>query len=529
MNPLATERLINRTRFVFAAFFVLTGISSWRSGSDPKVYLAIFACSAAFILFAGATSVVLLTRRSVPRWLVISATVFEVALIFAIRFSFSRDPNTGYAMSMKEPATFAIYFLFGLLSGLRFDRGVVALFGTLSVVSHVGLLVLAMTVGGMTFTSDPALAFNAGSMRLASEAARLLFLAAFFGFLWVTASRTRATLDALERERRRAEESASSVRSLLDTARATSESLAAGSRELVGAVGGIGGAMSRGDGLQGEIGAIAGSVSQGIERIGTASGAQRLAAERGGQGISSLAALLERVLADGGVQAERAAEALRQAEVNERRVAETSAAIGAMRERSERIERISATMRDLADQTNLLSLNASIEAARAGEHGRGFAVVAQEVNKLAGRSAESSREIGETIGETVAGIASVSGTMEAVAGSLAGIVEFVRRNAEFMGTLREQTARQRVEHEQLGRDTSEVVRLAGEIEELAREQGRLGAAIEQWSASMTEASRDVAERLDGLSKLAGRMDERARRTDEAPKPGETPAGAASTA
>lgn len=525
MNPTATERLINRTRFVFAFFFVLTGISSWRNGSDPKVYLAIFACSVAFLVLAGATSVVLLARRAVPRNMVIASTVFEVALIFAIRFAFSRDPNTGYAMTMKEPATFAIYFLFGLLSGLRFDRGVVTLFGVLSVVSHVALLVLSVTVGGMRFTDDPALAFSAGSLRLASEAARLLFLAAFFGFLWVTASRTRATLDALERERGRAEEAAASVRSLLDTARATSESLGAGSRELVGAVGGIGGAMSRGDGLRGEIGIIAGSVSQGVEHIGAASGAQREAAERGRRGIASLAALLERVLADGSAQAERAAEALHQAEESERKVAESSAAIGAMRERSERIERISATMRDLADQTNLLSLNASIEAARAGEHGRGFAVVAQEVNKLAGRSADSSREIGETIRETVTGIAALSGTVEAVAGSLAGIIAFVRRNADFMGALREQTARQRSEHEQLGRDTAEVVRLAGEIEELAREQGRLGTAIEQWSASMTEATRDVAERLEGLSRLAGRLDERARRTDDAEAPGRTAAGA----
>jgi methyl-accepting chemotaxis protein len=514
MNPTATERLINRTRFVFAFFFVLTGVSSWRSGSDPRVYLAIFACSAAFLAFAVAAAIVLRTRRDVTRALVIVSTVFEVALIFAIRFAFSRDPSTGYAMSMKEPATFAIYFLFGLLGGLRFDRGVVALFGALAVASHVALLVLAVTAGGMRFTSDPALAFSTDSMRLASEAARLLFLAAYFGFLWVMAGRTRATLDALDRERRRAEEAAAAVRNLLGAAHATAESLANGSHELVDAVGGIGGAMAHGDGLREEIGRIAATVSRGIEEIGTRSLAQRSAAERGGATIASLAGLLQRVHVDGGAQADRAAEALRQAEENERRVSETFSAIGSMRERSERIGEISGTMRDIADQTNLLSLNASIEAARAGEHGRGFAVVAQEINKLAGRSAESAKQIEQTIRETVAGIAAVSRTVEDTAGSLGGIVEFVRRNAEFMGALREQTARQREENERLGRDTGEVVALAGQIEGLAREQESLGAAIGRWTASMTEASRDVAERLAGLSELARRLDARARQTGE---------------
>ena len=112
------------------------------------------------------------------------------------------------------------------------------------------------------------------------------------------------------------------------------------------------------------------------------------------------------------------------------RISEVTTYISTLKEDSDKINKIIGVITAIADQTNLLALNAAIEAARAGEQGRGFAVVADEVRNLAERTSRSTQEVRQMVEHIQSGTDKVHATMELGKRSTEKTVELVTKSQQ---------------------------------------------------------------------------------------------------
>ncbi len=183
-------------------------------------------------------------------------------------------------------------------------------------------------------------------------------------------------------------------------------------------------------------------------------------------------------------------------------VGEAASTISELNGHTQQISEIIGVIRSIADQTNLLALNAAIEAARAGEQGRGFAVVADEVRNLASRSAASTQQITGMISKIQSGADASIRSMETTVNNVSRGVSLANQTGEAISSIRSHASNLtglmgEISHTLREQSTAanEVVSTVGNITSLSEQSGDAARHVSQEAAKLKQLSRVLRQEM----------------------------------
>lgn len=303
-----------------------------------------------------------------------------------------------------------------------------------------------------------------------------------------------------------------------------------------------------------EVGNTIEQLTQAIEQIAAGAQDQAQNVNNGSMMVGQMVNRLEEVATDTGMIAQAALQASEAAQKGGQIVRQTISGmenikktvrvsgdrIKQLGDQSKAIGEIIQVIDDIAEQTNLLALNAAIEAARAGEHGKGFAVVADEVRKLAERSGKATKEIanlitsiqheteqavtamdtgisevergsefaqkaGQALDEILTTVAKANEQMQGISNAIREISEDSAQVVNMINNVASITEENTAATEEMSAGSSEVGRVIVELTEMAVETVTVNQKVENSANKMSESAVEISKSVEALSLMAAEL------------------------